>query len=150
MQRIVFLERNTFRVEFRKPQFEHEWIDYGETRSDQIVQRLRDATIAICNKLALREPELSRLPQLKLIAVAANGVDNIDLNYCRTHGIAVCNTRNYAGDSLLEHVLMMTLALRRNLIAYLHDVQWGKWQQAKQLCLLDHTIRDLRRRTAHR
>ena len=143
MERIVFLERNTFRVEFRRPQFEHEWIDYGETSSDQIVERLQDATIAICNKLPLREPQLSRLPQLKLIAVAATGVDNIDLDYCKQRGVAVCNARHYAGHSLPEHVLLLMLALRRNLTAYLDDIRAEKWQQARQFCLLDHPIHDL-------
>jgi len=144
MERIVFLERNTFKVEFPRPRFEHEWIDYDETAPPQLVDRLRNATIAICNKLPLRAPDLSRLPQLKLIAVAATGVDNIDLTYCRQHGIAVCNAQHYAGNSLSEHVLMLMLALRRNLRAYLEDVRAGAWQQANQFCLLDHPIHDLR------
>jgi glycerate dehydrogenase len=143
MERIVFLERNTFRVEFRKPAFNHEWVEYGETRPDQIVERLSDATIAICNKLPLRSEELSHLARLKLIAVAATGVDNIDLDYCKRHQIAVCNTRNYAGHSLPEHVLMLILALRRNLISYRQDVNKGKWEEARQFCLLDYPILDL-------
>ncbi|MDQ3665510.1 MAG: D-2-hydroxyacid dehydrogenase [Acidobacteriota bacterium] len=145
MERIVFLEHNTFNVKFRQPEFEHEWIEYGETESGQVVERLRDATIAICNKLPLREPALSRLPKLKLIAVAATGVDNIDLSYCKSRGIAVCNARNYAKHSLPEHVLMLILALRRNLVAYIQDVRDSKWQEAKQFCLLNHTIHDLHR-----
>ena len=147
MERIVFLERNTFKVEFPRPQFEHEWIDYAETEPHQVVERLQGATIAICNKLPLRESELSRLTQLKLIAVAATGVDNIDLAYCNQQGIAVCNARHYAGNSLPEHVLMLTLALRRNLNAYLQDVREGAWWKAKQFCLLDHPIHDLRAAT---
>ncbi len=143
MERIVFLERNTFQTDFRPPRFNHQWVDYGETLPDQIVDRLRDATIVISNKLALREPALSQLPQLKLIAVAATGTDSVDLEYCKAHGIAVCNTRNYAQRSLPEHVLMLLLTLRRNLIPYLQDVRSGKWQQAKQFCLLGHPIRDL-------
>lgn len=144
MERIVFLERNTFKVNFRRPLFAHEWTDHDETAADQIVDRLQSATIAICNKLPLRAPELSRLPQLKLIAVAATGVDNIDLDYCQQNEIAVCNARHYAGASLPEHVLLLMLALRRNLQAYVADVNAGKWQQAKQFCLLDHPIHDLR------
>jgi glycerate dehydrogenase len=143
MERIVFLERNTFHAEFRRPQFDHEWIEYGETEPAQTVDRLRNATIAICNKLPLREPELSLLPALKLIAVAATGVDNIDLAYCKRRSVRVCNARNYAKHSLPEHVLMMMLALRRNLFAYARDVHDGKWQQARQFCLLDHAIHDL-------
>ena len=141
---IVFLERNTFNIPFRKPSFDHEWVEYGETDESQVVDRLREATIAICNKVSLRENTLSRLPNLKLIAVAATGTDNVDLGYCRTHNIAVCNTRGYAVSSLPEHALMLMLALRRNLIAYRDDVRAGLWQEAQKFCLLDHPISDLR------
>src|SRR5882762_1006548 len=143
MERIVFLERNTIAADFRRPGFDHEWIEFGESFQNQVVERLRGATVAISNKLALREPELSQLPELKLIAIAATGSDNIDLEYCRTHGIAVSNTRGYAVNSVPEHVLMLVLALRRNLLAYRADVQNGLWQQSKQFCLLNHELRDI-------
>lgn len=141
---IVFLERNTFNIPFRRPSFEHEWVEYGETDEDQIVDRLRDATIAICNKVGLRANTLSQLPKLRLIAVAATGTDNVDLPYCRANGIAVCNTRGYAVSSLPEHALMLMLALRRNVVAYRDDVKAGRWQEARKFCLLDHPIGDLR------
>ena len=143
-QIIVFLERNTFNVSFRKPSFEHEWVEFGETTLDQVVDRLAQATIAICNKLQLRGDALAQLPELRLIAVAATGVDNVDLAYCRSHNIAVCNTRGYAVNSLPEHALMLMLALRRNLIAYRADVKAGRWHEARQFCLLDHPIGDLK------
>ena len=147
MERIVFLERNTIQANFRRPHFDHEWIEHGETFSDQVVERLRGATIAISNKLSLREAELSQLPDLKLIAIAATGSDNIDLVYCRRRGIAVANTRGYAVNSVPEHVLMLMLALRRNLLAYRADVQNGKWQQSNQFCLLTHKLHDLKQST---
>jgi glycerate dehydrogenase len=143
-EKIIFLERNTFNVPFRRPRFEHKWVEYGETDENQVVDRLRDATIAICNKVALRENTLSQLPKLKLIAVAATGTDNVDLAFCRTHNIAVCNTRGYAASSLPEHALMLMLAVRRNLIAYRDDVRAGRWNEAKKFCLLDYPIGDLR------
>src|SRR5215471_2717635 len=116
MERIVFLERNTIAAEFRRPDFDHEWIEYCESFQNEVVERLAGATIAIVNKLALREPELALLGDLKLIAIAATGSDNIDLDYCRVHQIAVSNARGYAVNSVPEHVLMMILALRRNLL----------------------------------
>lgn len=143
-QVIVFLERNTFNVPFRKPSFDHEWIEFGETTLDQVVDRLDGAAIAICNKLQLRGDALAQLPTLRLIAVAATGVDNVDLAYCRSHNIAICNTRGYAVNSLPEHALMLMLALRRNLIAYRADIQAGRWHEARQFCLLDHPIGDLK------
>ena len=147
MESIVFLERNTIQADFRPPNFDHEWIEYGETLSEQVVERLQGATIVISNKLPLREAELAQLPGLKLIALAATGSDNIDLNYCRNQGIAVSNTRGYAVNSVPEHVLMMILALRRNLLAYREDVQSGKWNLSKQFCLLTHPLHDINKST---
>lgn len=144
MERIVFLERNTVQANFRRPDFHHEWIEYGESFQEQVLDRLGSATIVISNKLALREPDLARLPELKLIAIAATGFDCVDLDYCRAHGVAVCNVRGYAANSVSEHVLMLMLALRRNLFAYRRDVQQGLWQQSKQFCLYNHTLHDLR------
>lgn len=141
---IVFIERNTFHVTFRKPAFAHQWIEFGETAPGEVVERLAPATIAICNKQPLRAEALSQLPKLELIAVAATGVDNVDLAYCRSHNIPVCNTRGYAVNSLPEHALMLMLVLRRNLIAYRNDVKAGRWHEARQFCLLDHPIGDLR------
>ena len=141
---IVFLERNTFNVPFRKPVFDHEWIEFGETTPDEIVERLDQATIAICNKVSLRAEALSQLPNLRLIAVAATGVDNVDLAFCRSNNIAVCNTRGYAVNSLPEHALMLMLSLRRNLVAYRNDVRNGRWREARQFCLFDHSIDDLK------
>jgi glycerate dehydrogenase len=147
MEHIVFLERKTIQADFRRPKFDHEWVEYGETLSDQVIERVRNATIVISNKLSLREPELSQAPDLKLMAIAATGSDCVDLDYCRMRGIAVSNTRGYAVNSVPEHVLMMVLALRRNLLAYREDVQNGKWQQSKQFCLLTHELRDINKST---
>ena len=147
MERIVFLERNTIQANFRRPRFDHEWVEYPETVADQVIERAREATIIVSNKLSLGEPQLSQVPDLKLIAIAATGSDCVDLNYCRTRGIAVCNVRGYAANAVPEHVLMMILALRRNLIAYRRDVQRGLWNRSKQFCLLTHELHDVRNTT---
>lgn len=109
----------------------------------EVVDRLKDATIAITNKVPLREAELSRLPELKFIAVAATGVDMIDLEYCRRRKLPVANVRNYALHAVPEHVLMLILSLRRNLLSYREDVERGEWQRASGFCLLNHSIFEL-------
>lgn len=143
METIVFLERDTIRAQLRPPAFEHRWLDYGETRPEEVTQRLRDATVAVVNKLPLRADVLARLPRLKLIAVAATGTDNVDLEFCRERGIAVTNVKGYARHTLPEHVLMLALALRRNLFGYSDDVRAGLWQRAGQFCLHTREIHDL-------
>jgi glycerate dehydrogenase len=143
MERIVFLDRNTLPVELRQPAFPHTWRDYQATPEHEIVARLADATIAVTNKAPLRRAALEQLSQLKLIAVAATGTDIIDLDYCRERGLPVANVRGYAVNSLPEHVFMLILALRRQLLRYREDLRAGAWQQAEQFCLLNHPLRDL-------
>jgi glycerate dehydrogenase len=143
MERIVFLDRSSLEAEVRRPSFAHEWIEYGESIPSQVVERLEGATIAITNKVRLREAELSQLPSLRFIAIAATGHDIIDLEYCRRRGVAVSNVRNYARHSVPEHALMLMLALRRNLLSYRRDVVDGAWNKARAFCLFDHPIHDL-------
>jgi len=143
MERIVFLDRNTLRADLRPPAFAHEWREYAETHPGEVVERLAGATVAIVNKVKLGDAELARLPALRLIAVAATGTDNIDLESCRRRGVSVSNVRGYATHTLPEHVLMLMLALRRNLASYERDLRGGAWQNAGQFCLLTHPIRDL-------
>ena len=144
MERIVFLERDTIQADFRRPNFDHEWVEYADTRPPEAVERVRPASIIISNKLSLGQPQLAHAPEVKLIAIAATGSDCVDLDYCRGRGITVCNVRGYAVNSVPEHVLMLILALRRNLLLYRQDVQAGKWQQSKQFCLLTHPLHDIK------
>ena len=143
MERIVFLERETVRADVRRPDFPHEWREHSETDQAEVAERLREATIAIINKSMIREEELSQLPGLKLIAVAATGVDKIDIERCRRSGVTVTNVRGYAIRSVPEHVFMMLLALRRSLIGYREAVTAGEWSQSERFCLLSHPILDV-------
>jgi glycerate dehydrogenase len=143
MERIVFLDRDTLRAEIRPPAFAHEWREYGATRAEEVVERLAGASIAVVNKVEIKDAQLAQLPSLRLIAVAATGTDNIDLKSCRERGVAVSNVRGYATETLPEHVLMLMLALRRNLFNYRRDLRAGHWQRAEGFALLTHPIRDL-------
>lgn len=143
MEHIVFLDRSTLEASLHRPAFPHQWEEYATTAPDEVVERLADATIAITNKVPLQAETLAQLPRLKLIAEAATGVNNIDVEWCREHGVAVANIRNYAVHAVPEHVFMMILALRRNLLAYRGDLKKGLWEKSDQFCLFTHPIRDI-------
>jgi glycerate dehydrogenase len=145
--RIVFLDRETIapQVVVRRPDFEHTWVEYPRTTAEQLPQRLADgASIVITNKVPLREQTLAQVPAIKLIAVAATGTDVVDIGYCREHGIAVCNIRGYAINTVPEHTFALIFALRRNLLAYHQAVRRGRWQESGQFCFFDYPIKDLR------
>jgi glycerate dehydrogenase len=141
--RVVFLDRGSLKAMVRRPACAAEYIEYEKTAAGQILERLAGARVAITNKVPLRAATLKELPQLKLIAVAATGYDVIDVPYCREHGIAVANIRNYAVHTVPEHAFALILALRRNLLAYRRDVENGVWNRADNFCFFDHAIGDL-------
>lgn len=144
-QRIVFLDRDTVAPDavVRAPDFPHEWEEYGKTSPDQVLERLKGATIAITNKAPLREETLKQLPDLKLIAVAATGTDVIDVAYCNANDIVVSNIRGYAVNTVPEHTFALILSLSRSIIGYHNDVAKGEWQKSGQFCFFNHRIFDL-------
>ena len=140
---IVFLDRSTLDAKLRTPDFPHTYKEYAETAPGEVLERLKGATIAIINKIRMSADVLKELPDLKLIAVAATGTDVVDKAYCKAHGIPVSNIRNYAFNTVPEHVFALAFALRRNLMAYRDDVRAGRWQECHQFCFFDHKIRDM-------
>ncbi|HZX29549.1 MAG TPA: D-2-hydroxyacid dehydrogenase [Telluria sp.] len=143
MHHIVFLDRDSIVAQIRPPAFAHTWTDYPATAPEQVTERLRGATICVTNKVPVRAAQLEQLPDLRLIAVAATGTDNVDLGAARERGIVVSNIRNYSLRTVPEHCFMLMLALRRRLLDYRADVAAGRWSQAPRFCLFDHPIRDL-------
>lgn len=145
LTRIVFLDRETLSdsVQLQQVPFKHELQVYGRTAPEQVAERIADADIVISNKVALRREHLEAAPQLKMIALAATGSDNIDLDAARDRQIVVSNIRDYAVRSVPEHVFALIFALRRNICAYRQSVQEGRWQEAQQFCYFDYPIRDL-------
>ena len=141
---IVFLDRESVGADVRKPDFPHSYKEYDSTWTpEELVDRLKGASIAVINKVPMRADVLKQLPNLKLIAVAATGTDVVDKAYCKEAGIAVVNIRNYAFNTVPEHVIALMFALRRNLLAYVADVRKGRWGEVDQFCFFDHPIRDI-------
>lgn len=66
-------------------------------------------------------------PNLKVISRNGIGVDNIDLDYCRRHGIAVLNSPSYCIPEVADHALALALALLRKLVFTTDQVRAGEW-----------------------
>jgi glycerate dehydrogenase len=142
-QRVVFIDRDSLKAKVRKPSCATDYVEYAKSSVEDVVSRLTDATVAITNKVPMRADTLKQLPKLKMIAVAATGYDIVDVPYCKEHGIAVANIRNYAVHTVPEHAFALILALRRNILAYRRDVENGVWQKSEQFCFFTHDIGDL-------
>ena len=141
--KIVFLDRETLDANLRRPNFPHDYTEYPQTAPSEIVERLKGVDICITNKVPLREDVLKQLPELEFIAVAATGTDVIDKAYATARGITISNIRNYAYNTLPEHVFALLFALRRNLVNYHNSVFRGRWGYSNQFCYFDYPIYDI-------
>jgi len=141
--RVVFLDKDSLPVAFAAPDCATSYAEYAQTAPEQLLERLAGAQVAIVNKITMSGAALARLPQLRLIALAATGHDCIDVQACRTLDIAVSNVRGYARHSVAEHVFALLLALRRNLRGYDALVASGAWQRSDQFCLYGPPLEDL-------
>ncbi len=129
---IVFLDKATIpsHIRFNTPEVEHEWKEYDLTSPERIIPRCKEADVIIVNKVVLEEEVIAQLPRLKHIAVIATGYNNIDIEACKSRGIAVTNTPGYSVTSVPEHTLALIFALRRHLFAYQHSMKRGDWQKS--------------------
>lgn len=104
-----------------------ELTQYALTSPVEIAERIRNAHVVIVNKVRLNETNLSDAADLKLICVAATGYDNIDVNYCKAHGIAVCNVLGYSTDSVAQLTVAMVLELLLHLPTMCEYVRSGAY-----------------------
>ena len=120
---------------------------FAQTTPDQVIGRLKGASVAISNKIVIDAAAMAASPELRLILITATGTNNVDLAAARAHGITVCNCQGYGTPSVAQHTIMLLLNLATRLADYQKAVAEGRWQQAKQFCLLDYPIVELEGKT---
>ena len=74
--------------------------------------------MAITNKVVFDRATLEQLPRLRLICVAATGMNHIDLEAAAERGIAVKNAVGYSTHSVTETTIGAAIALMRQVIYY--------------------------------
>lgn len=146
--KIVVLDRETLpeRCVFHFP-FPHVLVEYAATEPNDVAERVADADVVVSNKVKILQEHFAAAARLKMIAVAATGYNNIDIEAARAAGVTVCNIRAYGNESVAEHAFMMMIALMRNLPAYRRDVAAGLWASSKMFCHFGAPIRDLNGKT---
>ena len=140
---IVVLDRDTLVNRPFDFDFPHTLSSYGTTEAHETLARIRGADIVITNKVVISTQAFAENPQLKLVAVTATGVNNVDVEAAKQNGTAVCNIRAYGNESVAEHAFMMMITLMRNLPAYQSDVAAGCGKTRRFSSHLGAPMRDL-------
>ena len=91
---------------------------YETTQPDQILERCREADIVIANKVPFDRSTMQALPRLRLICVAATGMNQIDLEAAAELGIAVKNAVGYSTHAVAETTIGAAIGLLRQIGYY--------------------------------
>ena len=120
---------------------------YDRTAPDQIIDRSQNADILLTNKTPLDAQTIGQLPQLKYIGVMATGVNVVDLDAAREHGIPVSNVPEYSTESVAQHVLAVMLSMNHRPMDHSHAVYEGRWEKAGDFCFWLSPIHELAGKT---
>jgi glycerate dehydrogenase len=117
------------------------WEFHSYTPSERIAGRIATAHAVLTNKCVLDRDLLQTAPNLQLVALAATGSNNVDLQAAADLGIAVCNIRDYATEAVAQHTITLMLNLLSGQPWYWQAVQQGDWSRSRQFCLQQRPIR---------
>lgn len=102
---------------------------YPTTTPEQTLERIQMADIVITNKVVITAHMMEEASRLKLICIAATGMNNVDLNAAKEKGISVKNVAGYSTKSVVQHTFAMALYLLEKMAyydAFVKDASWSR------------------------
>lgn len=116
---------------------------YHYSQPTEVVERLREATVAITNKVVIGEAEMAQLPKLKLICVSATGTNNVNKEAAAQRGIAVKNVAGYSTNAVAQLTLTSLFTVAMDLIHLNESVYNGTYSAAPSFSYWRHPFYEL-------
>lgn len=110
---------------------------YDATGDDLFLRRAAGAEILVTNKFPFTPGIIDQLPDLKMIAVLATGVNNIDLSAAAARGVVVCNVPAYSTASVAQFTFALLLELCHRVGYHSEAVYAGRWTAGPYFCFWD-------------
>ena len=107
---------------------------------DELVEFLGGRVKAITALERIDEAVLARLPELEMISKVGVGIDMIDQEALRRHGVRLAWTPGTNRRSVAELVVGLSIALLRGLVEASAEVRAGAWRQRVGRCLSAQTV----------
>ena len=129
--KIVFLDAATMGdVSFEPFERLGEFVSYPMSTPEQARERVADADVLMINKVLVNKELIDAAPDLKLVCVAATGVNNIDVDYAASKGIPVRNVAGYSTDSVAQSTFMHILSLAGGAPYFDESVKSGSYSRS--------------------
>ena len=100
---------------------------YPSSTAEEARERVREADVALLNKVIVDEAFLDAAPRLKLVCEAGTGINNINVKLCTERGVIVRNVAAYSTDSVAQTAWMHILNLTGRAFHYQEFVQSGAY-----------------------
>ncbi len=129
--KIVFLDAATMGDVSFKP-FERlgEFVKFDSSTPEEARERVKDVDVLLINKVLVNKELIDSAPNLKLICIAATGVNNIDVAYAASKGIPVRNAVGYSTDSVVQSTFMHILSLVGGAAYFDDSVKSGRYSRS--------------------
>lgn len=121
-----------------------EYVGYDRTSKEQVLEHCKGAEVVICNKTVLRAETLRALPDLRFVAIAATGMNNVDLDVAAELGIGVKNVAGYSTYSVAEATLTFALSLFKNTAYFDNYFKSGAYAATEDIFHFGRPVRQLR------
>lgn len=110
--KIAFLDAATMGdVSFEPFERLGDFTRYENSTPEEARERVKELDVLLINKVMVDKQLIDSAPNLKLICIAATGVNNIDVEYAASKGIPVRNAVGYSTDSVVQATYMHILSL---------------------------------------
>jgi lactate dehydrogenase-like 2-hydroxyacid dehydrogenase len=116
---------------------------FNTTTSNEILNRCIDSNIIITNKVLFGKEILKNLPNLKLICIAATGVNNVDLVTAKELGIEVMNVSGYSTKSVAQLTLTFALNFLNSIADLSSYTKSKKWVDSNTFTNLSFPISNI-------
>ena len=127
--KIVYLDRITAGpIDLKERFFKYgEYIEYGDTDSSEIDERIKDVDVVITTRIKLGKKQFEKAKKLKLILITATGFNHIDVKSANEFGIKVANVSGYSTNSVAQLAITFLLNGLTPVNRYYDEVKNGKW-----------------------
>lgn len=144
MHNIVFLDRKTLGDDITLEQFNKfgKVVTFESTLNSQTLQRVQNTQIVITNKVVI-DKNIMDNSDIKLICVAATGMNNIDLEYAKQKGIEVKNVAGYSTSSVAQLTFSFALHFIQKINYYDNFVKSGGWESSDIFTNIDKPFYEL-------
>ena len=119
----------------------------GTNDPEEVIRRIGDAEIVLCNKTPVGRVVFERCPHMRLLCVIATGYNVVDTQAAKDHGVPVCNVPAYGTEMVAQFAIGLLLEICHHVQLHNEAVHAGEWERCPNFCFWKTPIMELAGKT---